>query len=66
MTRGVPMLDPKVHLKGPTLEKLARALLGNPLRPRPGIKPVAGSEVAEQEVPADHAGDGVRHLVEGS
>lgn len=45
MTRGVPVLDPKVHLKGATPEKLARALLRNPhrpkkkggsLRPRPG------------------------------
>ena len=29
MTRGVPMIDPKVHLKGATPEKLARALLRN-------------------------------------
>jgi len=29
MTRGVPVLDPKVHLKGATPEKLARALLRN-------------------------------------
>ena len=26
MTRGVPVLDPKVHLKGATPEKLAKAL----------------------------------------
>ena len=30
MTRGVPVLDPKVHLKGATPEKLARALLRQP------------------------------------
>lgn len=64
MTRGVPMIDPKVHLKGATPERLARALLRNPRRPRPGIKPVAGGQVAEQEVPADHARDCVAHLVE--
>ena len=51
MTRGVPMLDPKVHLKGATPEKLARALLRNKnLRPRPVVEPVAGDEVTEQEV----------------
>ncbi|MCY4237094.1 MAG: hypothetical protein OXC93_01850 [Rhodospirillaceae bacterium] len=32
MTRGVPVLDPKVRLKGATPEKLAKALL-RPLRP---------------------------------
>ena len=26
MTRGVPVLDPAIHLKGATPEKLARAL----------------------------------------
>ena len=35
MTRGVPMLDPKRDLAGATPEKLARAFLYNPLRPRP-------------------------------
>lgn len=66
MTRGVPMIHPKVHLKGATPEKLARALLRNPLRPRPGIKPVAGREVSKQEVPPDHAGNGVAHLVKSA
>ncbi|MCY4305397.1 MAG: hypothetical protein OXC62_11595 [Aestuariivita sp.] len=27
MTRGVPMIDPAVHLEGATPEKLAKALL---------------------------------------
>lgn len=63
MTRGVPMLDPTVQLKDATPERLVRALLRNTLRPRPGIKSVAGREVSKQEVPADHSGDGVTHLV---
>lgn len=66
MTRGVPMLDPKVHLKGATPETLASALLRNPLRPRARRKAVVGDEVAIKEVPADEAGDGVPHLDEGS
>ena len=64
MTRGVPILDPERDLKGATPEKLARALL-RPLRPRPGVQPVASDEVAEQEIPPDEAGDGVTHLVDG-
>ena len=66
MTRGVPMLDPKVHLKGATPEKLARALLRNPLRPRPEGKAVAGNKVTEQEVPSDKSRDRVAHLVKHS
>lgn len=67
MTRGVPVLDPKVHLKGATPEKLARALFRRtePLPPRIG-QTVAGDEVAIEEVPADHASDGIPHLDEGS
>ena len=67
MTRGVPVLDPKVHLKGATPEKLARALFRRtePLPPRVG-KPVAGDEIAVEEVPADQAGDCIPHLDEGS
>ena len=30
MIRGIPTPDPTVHLKGATLERLARALLRNP------------------------------------
>ncbi len=30
MTRGVPMIDPTVHLKGAAPEKLAKALLRPP------------------------------------
>ena len=59
------MIDPKVHLKGATPEKLARALLRNrnpALRPGARGKPVAGDEVAVQEVPSDETGDGVPHL----
>ncbi len=67
MTRGVPMLDPKVHLKGATPEKLARALLRQPhLRPGPGGKPVVGDQVGVMEVPADEPGDGITHLGESS
>ena len=59
------MLDPKVHLKGATPEKLARALLRNRnLPPRVG-QAVAGDEVPVEEVPADEPGDCVPHLDEG-
>ena len=66
MTRGVPVLDPKVHLKGATPEKLARALLRQPhLAPRPRGKPVVRDQIAVEEVASDEAGDGVAHLDEG-
>ena len=41
------MLDPKRDLAGATPLTLARALLRHPLRPRPGVKLVAGNESAE-------------------
>ncbi len=63
MTRGVPVLDPKVHLKGATPELLARAMLRQPhLRPRARIQSVVGNEVAAEEVAADEPGNGVAHL----
>ena len=68
MTRGVPMIDPKVHLKGATLEKLARVLLRNrnpALRSGSAGKPVIGDQVAEQEIPSDEPGNGVPHLAKG-
>ncbi len=58
MTRGVPMLDPERDLKGATPESLARALLRNPLRPRPGVTTVTGDEVAVEKVTTDEPGDG--------
>ena len=64
MTRGVPVLDPKIHLKGATPEKLARALFrrtAGPLPPRVR-QTVAGDEVAVEEVSTDEPGDGVTHL----
>lgn len=63
MTRGVPVLDPKVHLKGATPEALARALF-RPVNPSAtGVgKPVARDKVSVKEVPTDKAGDGVTHL----
>lgn len=66
MTRGVPMIDPKVHLKGATPEALARALFRrtSPLPAQVG-QPVAGDQVTEKEVPADEASDGIPHLVDG-
>lgn len=50
MTRGKPVLDPKVHLKGATPEVLARALFRRtePLPPRVR-KLVVGDQVAEEE-----------------
>lgn len=66
MTRGVPVLDPAVHLKGATPEKLAKALFRR-VEPRPARvgQSVAGDQVAVEEVPADEPGDGVPHLDEG-
>ena len=64
MTRGVPMIDPDVDLKGATPETLARALLRNGNLPRRVGKPVARDEIAQKEVAADKTGDGVPHLVE--
>lgn len=63
-----PMLDPERDLKGATPEKLARALFRRtePLRPRPGVEPVARDEIAVEEAASDHAGDGVRHLGESA
>lgn len=63
MTRGVPVLDPKVHLKGATPEKLAKALFRRvkPLPARVG-KPVVGDQVSVEEVAPDQPGDGVPHL----
>ena len=60
------MLDPQRDLKGATPEKLARALLRNPLRPRHGVKPVAGGEVAQEKVTTDKSGKGAAHLVKRS
>lgn len=63
MTRGVPVLDPKIHLRGATPETLAKALFRRiePLPPRVG-QPVVGDQVAVEEVPANEAGDGIAHL----
>lgn len=63
MTRGKPMLDPSVHLKGATPETLAKALFRQtgPLPPRVR-NPVRGHQVAPEKVPADEAGDGIPHL----
>ena len=52
MTRGKPVLDPAVHLKGATPETLAKALF-RPLRPARVGKPVVGDQVAVEEPAAD-------------
>ena len=67
MTRGVPVLDPKIHLKGATPEKLAKALFRRtePLRPARVGKSVGGNEVTAEKVPPDEPGDGVPHLGKG-
>lgn len=62
MTRGVPMLNPNLHLKGATPEKLARALLRNPIRPRSGVQSVAGNEISKKQVATDKAGNRVPQL----
>lgn len=56
-----PTIDPKRDLAGATPETLARALL----RTRVGGKPVVRDQVPVEKVPADEAGDGVSHLVDG-
>ena len=63
MTRGVPVLDPAVHLKGATPEKLAKALFRRvkPLPARVG-KSVGTDEVAVEKVAADEPGDDIPHL----
>ena len=67
MTRGVPVLDPKVHLVGATPEKLARALLRQPhLAPRTRRKPVVSDEVAVEKVAPNETGDGIPHLCKRS
>ena len=48
MTRDVPMLDPKAHLKGMTPEELTRAL-----RPARVREAVAGNDVTMDESSSD-------------
>ena len=63
MPRGVPILDPKIHLKGATPEKLAKALFRR-VEPLPtGIREtVVGDEVPVEEIASDEADDGIPHL----
>ena len=64
MTRGVPMIDPQVHLKGATPEKLAKALLRQPHLVGRVVQPVVRDEITVEEVSTDEPGDSVPHLVE--
>ena len=59
-----PKLDPKVDLAGATPETLAKALFRRvePLRPRPGRKPVVSDEVAVKKVAFDKPRNSVPHL----
>ena len=61
------MLDPKRGLRGAAPETLAKALFRRmePLTGGAG-KAVVGDQVAVEEVSADHPGDGISHLDEGS
>ena len=63
MTRGVPVLDPEVHLKGATPEKLVKALFRHtgplPARVR---QSVAGDRVAVEKVATDEPSNSVPHL----
>ena len=54
MTRGVPVLDPKVHLKGATPEKLARALFRRvePKKTADACAPAEESATAKAAAPA--------------
>ena len=66
MTRGVPMIDPKMFGDA-TPEDVARALLRNKaLGTRRGVQSVAGDEVSVEQVASDEAGNGVPHLVKRS
>ena len=56
-----PMLDPKIHLKGATPEKLARALL-RPLRPRAGGKAVVPNKVTVEKIATDQVSNRIPHL----
>jgi len=65
MTRGVPMLDPKVHLVGATPVALARALFRNKnpaLRPGRIRQAVVRDQIPVEQPAAGDAGDGVPHL----
>ena len=63
MTRGVPMINPAVHFKGATPEKLAKALLRQPhLAGRIG-QPVVRNQVPVKKVAPNKTGDRVPHLV---
>ena len=63
MTRGVPMIDPAVQLKGTTPEKLAKALLRRPhLAGRMG-QPVVCNRVPAKKVTSDKPRNCVPHLV---
>ena len=66
MTRGAPVLGPKVHLVGATPEKLARALLRQPhLAPRTRRKPVVRDEVAVGKPLSRHRSNYCFHLSDG-
>ena len=66
MTRGVPVLDPKIHLVGATPEKLAKALFRRvepvPARVR---QPDTGDQLPVEEVATDQSGNRVPHLDDG-
>ena len=56
MTRGVPMIDPKVDLAGATPETLARAMLRQPhLRARTRVQPAVGDQVAVEGATVDQS-----------
>ena len=57
-----PMIIAERDLAGATPESLARALL----RPSSRVKAVVGDEIPVEQPVADHASDGVEHLVERS
>jgi len=60
MTRGVPVLDPKIHLKGATPEKLARALFRRTEPLRPPRKKAADAKTPAAKPASNKAGDGAR------
>lgn len=62
-----PILDPTRDLVGATPEALARALFqrSETLRPGRGTESIVSDEVAVEQVPADHSGNGIAHLPDG-
>lgn len=63
MTRGVPVIDPRVHLKGATPKKLAKALPRQPHLAGVRRPPVVNDKVPVKKVVPGKVRNRVPHLV---